>query len=274
MIRIPTEDGWLLVRHADHARVAGEYARHWGNELFLPPEPLEMILEGVSRHDDAWIGPDAEPNLTASGEPGAFSKNLVGKYSAFEGIDLAGYLGVRGQATEVVARENPYAATLISMHTVNLLTAQADLSTLDPAGLELHGKFIAGQRQRQLELHEAAREEKEIAPFVTRTHFGAAFRFLQCCDSLSLVTCVRYPEAIDLRHPQATSDHCLQTIRCTPLGDDRYTLAPFPFPGSELKIQVPYRKVTGKTFPSVEAFREAYHAAKVETFEVTLIAAS
>lgn len=271
MIRIPTDDGWLLVRHADHAHLAGEFARAWGNERFPRPEPRDAILEGVTRHDDAWIGPDSTPSLTAKGEPGAFSKNLVGAYSAFEGIDLAGYLGVRGQATEVVARENPYAATLISMHTVNLLTAQADLSTLDAEGSALHSAFIEGQRKRQTELHTAARTDPTLAPYVNPTHLGAAFRFLQCCDSLSLTVCVCYPEAIDLRHPQPTSDHCLTTIRCLPREDHVYQLTPFPFPGDTLTIEVPFRRLRGKTFPSIETFRAAYAQAEVETFAVTLV---
>jgi hypothetical protein len=130
VIRVKEPGGWMLVGHRDHARFAGELARQWGNAEFAPPEPFADILVAVARHDDAWAERDAAPCLTREGRPSAFSHELVGTYSAFEEIDLADYLAVRGQATEAVAADNPYAAIIVSMHTVNLLTEQADLRGL------------------------------------------------------------------------------------------------------------------------------------------------
>src|SRR5580658_3757490 len=127
MIRIETDSGWILVEHREHARLAGRMAEHWGNGEFAPPEPRADILEAVARHDDAWAARDETPFLTPEGRPSAFSRELVGKYSAFEEMDFADYLAVRGRAAQAVAADNPYAAVIISMHTVSLLTTQADL---------------------------------------------------------------------------------------------------------------------------------------------------
>ena len=63
-------------------------------------------------------------------KPSAFSTELVGKYSAFEEIDLADYLAVRDRAVRLIAAEDAYAALLISMHTYNLLNEHADRSTI------------------------------------------------------------------------------------------------------------------------------------------------
>ena len=73
---------------------------------------------------------DAHPAITRQGKPSAFSAELVGKYSAFEEIDLEDYLAVRDRAVRMIAEEDPYAGLLISMHTYNLLTAHADRSTI------------------------------------------------------------------------------------------------------------------------------------------------
>ena len=54
MIRLKDNADWLLLTHKDHATLAGEFARHWKNQDFAPPEPFAHILDAVSRHDDSW----------------------------------------------------------------------------------------------------------------------------------------------------------------------------------------------------------------------------
>ena len=89
MLRMETETGWWLITHPDHARLAGDFAKAWGNDKFRKPEPRERVLRGISCHDDGWAARDAHPSITRQGKPSAFSIELVGKYSAFEEIDIA-----------------------------------------------------------------------------------------------------------------------------------------------------------------------------------------
>src|ERR1700732_1713190 len=149
MLRLETQTGWWLVTHPDHARLAGAFAERWGNERFLPPEPREHVLRGIARHDDGWAAPDRAPQITRQGKPSAFSVELVGKYSAFEEIDLEDYLAVRDRAVRLIASEDAYAAVLISMHTYSLLSDHADRSTIAPVDLPLLDQFLDGQRSFQ-----------------------------------------------------------------------------------------------------------------------------
>src|SRR5579871_4444328 len=103
MIRLASETGWWLITHPDHARLAGAFAAAWGNDTFLRPEPRRQVLEGIATHDDGWALRDAAPQITRAGLPSAFSSELVGKYSAFEEIDLVDYIAVRERAVAVVA---------------------------------------------------------------------------------------------------------------------------------------------------------------------------
>src|ERR1700761_1661695 len=105
MLRLETETGWWLTTHVDHARLAGAFAEQWGNDLFRSPEPREQVLKGIARHDDGWMTRDNHPQITRAGKPSAFSTELVGKYSAFEEIDLADYLAVRNNAVQLIAAE-------------------------------------------------------------------------------------------------------------------------------------------------------------------------
>src|SRR5271163_63523 len=164
VLRLETETGWWLVTHPDHARLAGAFAERWGNDRFLPPEPRQNVLKGIGRHDDGWKERDAAPQITGQGKPSAFSVELVGKYSAFEEIDLADYLAVRDRAVRLIAAEDAYAAVLISMHTYNLLTAHADRSTIAPADLPLLDQFLDRQKEYRKELLQKIMVDAGLAP--------------------------------------------------------------------------------------------------------------
>jgi len=266
MIRVETEEGWLLICHQDHARLAGAFACEWGSVTFPRPEPFEDILVAVSRHDDAWASRDSNPLVTPDGTPSAFSKELVGTYSAFENIDLEAYLKVRGQATDAVASDNPLAAILISMHTVNLLTEQADLSTLGAADREMHRLFIEGQRNRQEALYATIAEAERPS----RDSLARAFRFLQACDSFSLITCVRYPEAIPLRHAQETQSGDRVEITCTPERDGTWRLHPYCLGQNSCTFSVPAVEISGKSFPTDQQLQAAYRSGRKTALKITV----
>ncbi len=272
MIRIATSTGYTLVTHQEHARLAGRFAAHWGNARFTSPGPAALLPEivlAVASHDDAWALRDATPFLTREGRPAAFTRELVGAYSAFEEIDLADYLAVRGAATEAVAAAHPYAAILISMHTVNLLTEQADLSTIAPADRPLHAAFIEGQLRRQREL--ASVLPPEQAPHATADQLQRGFEFLQFCDNLSLLTCVGYDHARALRHTHPDVDGIRHSVVCTPLGENTYRLAPWPFDQPELSFSVPARQVAAAACADLAAYRAACAVAPFEALSIRLV---
>lgn len=272
MIRIPTPTGYTLVPHQEHARLAGRFAEHWGNETFPAPAPAELmpeVLVAVACHDDAWAGRDAAPLLTREGRPSAFTRELVGAYSAFEEIDLADYLAVRGAATEAVAADHPFAAILVSMHTVNLLTEQADISSIKPADRPLHSAFIAHQLDRQREL--AVSLPPSLVTHAKPEQLRRAFEFLQFCDNLSLLTCVRYDRPRPVRHTHPDATGARRTITCTPVDDTTYRLAPWPFDAPGLSFTVPARRVPAAACADLAAFRAAYAAAAVEQLLVRLV---
>jgi len=271
MIRIETDSGWTLVEHREHARLAGRIAAHWGNAEFAGPEPRADVLTAVTRHDDAWAARDAVPFLTREGRPGAFSTELVGKYSAFEEIDLADYLAVRGRAAEAVAADNPYAAVVISMHTLDLLTAQADLRGLSEADRELHRVFIEGQLRRQAELIGMLGRAQGAGGDLAPAGLRRAFEFLQACDILSLAICVRFPGPISLRHRHPRRDGTLAELICVPLGNDTYRISPYPFDRDELLFEAPCREIPGKIFADEAALRAAYAAAPVGRLRVKIL---
>src|ERR1700684_3068181 len=252
MLRLETETGWWLITHPDHARLAGAFAERWGNERFLPPEPRSKVLMGIARHDDGWLARDATPQITRQGKPSAFSVELVGKYSAFEEIDLADYLAVRDRAVRMVADQDPYAALLVSMHTYNLLTARADRTTIQPEELPLLDAFLARQLEFQQELRARIAVDKHLTPEETSPkRIENHFRLLQACDYLSLLSCVDYPKPGHLLHALPQCEGGESRIAVEPLGERHFRLAPYPFAASPLVFDVPARHVEGKHFGSL-----------------------
>jgi hypothetical protein len=271
MLRMETETGWWLIRHPDHAELAGAFAEAWGNAMFRKPEPRARVLHGIARHDDGWAKRDARPSITRQGKPSAFSTELVGKYSAFEEIDLSDYLAVRDRAVRIIAEHDPYAGLLISMHTYNLLTAHADRSTIAPEGLALLDAFLDRLRAYQAELRTAIQADTTLgADAKAESMITEHFRLLQACDNLSLLTCVAYASPAHLLHPLPLNDGGTSEVNVLPIGTRHFHLNPWPFAEDELQIEFPARHVEGKTFASSEQLTAAYAEADERKLTVTL----
>jgi hypothetical protein len=270
MLRLETDTGYWLVTHVDHANLAGAFAARWGNGLFRSPEPRTHVLRGISRHDDGWRDRDAEPQITRQGKPSAFSVELVGKYSAFEEIDLADYLSVRDRAVRLIAEEDPYAAILVSMHTYNLLTDRADRSTIAAAQLPLLDAFLVRQEALQQTLRsEISADSNFSAEHATETAIRDHFRLLQATDILSLLACVDFRQTATLLHPLPLNDGGYQAVAVESLGERKFRLDPYPFGESPLTFSFPARHVDGKIFAVAEELQERFAAADPVRLEVT-----
>ncbi len=268
-----SENGWWLITHPDHARLAGDFAAAWGNAQFCKPEPRARVLKGIYCHDDGWSARDAHPTITRQGKPSAFSTDLVGKYAAFEEIDIEDYLGVRERAVRIVAEEDPYAGLLISMHTYSLLTEHADRSTIAHDGLALLDAFLIRQRTYQNELRASIATDVSLSASdksdeTVRNHF----RLLQACDNLSLLTCVAWTSPAHLLHPLPMHDGNASEIEVQPLASRHFQLTPWPFAQSKLTFSFPARHVAGTHFADSRSLEKAFHDASIEHLTVTLSA--
>jgi hypothetical protein len=273
MLRMQSESGWWLITHPDHARLAGAFAEAWGNEQFRSPEPRPRVLLGIASHDDGWADRDAHPSITREGKPSAFSSELVGKYSAFEEIDLADYLGVRERAVRSIGSMDAYAGLLVALHTNDLLTARADRSTIKPEELPMLDAFLYLLREYRYKLIGRIQGEPWLAaelksPQMIREHF----RLLQACDNLSLLACVDYASPANLLHPLPLHGGGKAEIQVFPIASRHFRLDPWPFAEAELTFSFPARHVAGHRFNSSAELEDAFHAAPVETRQVRLSA--
>ncbi len=271
MLRLESETGWWLVTHPDHARLAGAFAQAWGNERFLPPEPRRNVLLGIRCHDDGWAARDAAPQITREGKPSAFSTELVGKYSAFEEIDLEDYLAVRDRAVRLMAEEDAYAGLLVSMHTYNLLTDRADRSTIQAEKLHLLDRFLEAQREFQGELLVRVRSDCGLTDGETsETRIRDHFRLLQATDNLSLLSCVGFTKPATLLHPLPLRDGAYTEVHVESIGERRFRLDPYPFNDKAVTLEFPARHVQGKVFASASELQARFTDTPITQLQVVL----
>jgi len=272
MLRTETESGWWLITHPDHAHLAGEFAAAWGNERFRKPEPRARVLRGISCHDDGWAARDTHPTITRAGKPSAFSTELVGKYAAFEEIDIEDYLAVRERAVSVIAKDDAYAGLLISMHTCSLLAEHADRSTIEVQGLVLLDAFLEKQRAYQQQLAAKIADDESLTPTDKSAEtIQEHFRLLQACDNLSLLTCVAFASPAHLLHPLPLNDGSHSRVEVESVGARKFRLFPWPFAREKLSFQFPARHVRGRRFESSAELETAFAAAPVEQLSVLLM---
>jgi hypothetical protein len=273
MLRLETNDGWWLVTHPDHAHLAGEFASKWGNDVFATPEPREHVLRGIYRHDDGWRERDAQPVITAQGKPAGFSTELVGKYTAFEEIDLVSYLAVRRSAVQLIAKENPYAAILISMHTHNLLSERADRNTIREDQLPWLDAFLVEQSSLQRALREQlASEEKFAAGEISPATLYRHFQLLQACDNLSLLSCVDFSGEATLLHPLPLREGGTSEVKVQRIGERAFRLTPYPLGEPTMRFKLRARFVHGKTFGSSGELKAVLDHSEMEELEVVVTA--
>lgn len=273
MLRLETESGWWLITHPDHARLAGSFAEKWGNTQFQSPLPRPQVLLGISTHDDGWTARDAQPQITRQGLPSAFSQELVGKYSAFEEIDLEEYLAVRERAVAVVAEQDAYAALLVSLHTYNLLTERADRSTIATEKLPLLDAFLERQRMLQQDLHSRISSDTQYSfEEIAWPRIQQHFRLLQATDNLSLLACVDYRQLSSLLHPLPLVNGGQHEISVESIGERQFRLTPYPFSELDLTFKLPARHVQGSHFDSAMSLQDSFYAAEVEELVITITA--
>jgi hypothetical protein len=271
MLRLETSTGYWLITHPDHAHLAGAFATRWGNELFVAPQPRASVLHGIHVHDDGWAARDARPSITRQGKPSAFSHELVGKYSAFEEIDLADYLAVRERAVAQVEAVDPYAALLVSMHTQDLLTTRADRSTISSTQLPLLDAFLerlsGTQHYLRNDIESGLQYSRED---VTNEAIRDNFRLLQACDNLSLLSCVAYMQPATLLHPHPLTDGSYTEVAVEAIAPRHFRLTPYPFNEPTFTVTVPARHVDGHLFASSAELAVKFAAAPIQQIEIAI----
>ena len=114
-------DGWTLIRQMDHAAHCGELARAWRLGPYGPDSVSPSLEYAAAYHDLGWTEIDKQPELNADGTPMNFTQ-----------IDEKRHTEFYSAAVRTIARTDPYAAYLVSLHATGLYSRRFGWAGLKP----------------------------------------------------------------------------------------------------------------------------------------------
>jgi Protein of unknown function (DUF3891) len=206
-------DTFLLFGQHEHALMAGEFARRWGER----PVPFESTVYAVANHDLAWREPDGEV---------LWNEEKDRPYS-FVDYPLHLKLPAQKRGIDRVEARDSYAGCLCSMHYARFLLDAERLEEIEFRD----GEF---ERQRRLAQGMSAAELENLE---------RNFRLLRLCDGISLFLCLNEPGG-DEDPPPYPEGFVFKGTRFDLVWEDGQTLGLDPNPFSEaFGIEVPYRIV-------------------------------
>ena len=280
MMISPYDDERLyVVLQADHSRLAGELAAHWGNDTFARPAPYASLVLAAGEHDNGgWWGVELKPYLNAEGYP-------------LDYLDTIGFLGPIwleswGQGVERIAAHDPYAALMICTHGIGILSQGFGLLTrihryaADPRV----AAFVRDQESRRAALLAQVRDDPALRAVATDEHLWANYRLMEAYDQLSQILCNRYPLNSTLRQrgPSRTLSEVPMPvapgqpdtiITLEPVDERRAVLTPYPFDAEPLEVNVAARLLPRRRFADRDDFLAALLRAPRLNVSYTLHAA-
>ncbi|MGQ0550874.1 MAG: DUF3891 family protein [Armatimonadota bacterium] len=244
----------ILIRQLDHSALSGEFARHWGNERFERPAPLEPVALASARHDEGWRGPDDEPYFDPA-QRGPLH---------FRDITVPEHVVLYAKGVDRITALDPYAGLLVSMHGAGFYarrygTFPVKMSKLTEEVREVADAFVAEQEALQ-----AALKRHIWDPMQRRSEFERRlwthYELLQVWDRLSLFVCLNDPSrpAEDRLGPMpVTADGPVTELRVRTTGDGVMMLDPYPFGVAALEARVTARAISDRRYETAGDLRTA-----------------
>lgn len=258
---ISAKEGKLtLVHQDDHGVLAGEYVRHWGNDMFEAPQPSESVYHAVRHHDRGWKKADVQPLYDPEAKrPRNFLNRAAEEHVSFY-----------GDAVEELIAEDPYAGLLVSMHWTGLYRKRWGMAgwRVDAEGEEQAylDRVVEQAERRWPELKRAAWNPEECSRPDFEQRLWHNYKLLQCWDVLSLYVARRFfeGEALTIEGVPLRVGLEAVNLRLEPLGDGRVALDPFPFRGTSFIAEVKAREIPDRDYESREDVAQTL--ASVEPF--------
>lgn len=251
MIRRETKNGWIIFNQDDHARLASDIMKNWGNSYFPNLYPYEEVLFAIAEHDSGWRQWDSNPRI-----------NPENRYPAnFMEMDITEQHIIWRDCFTKHSGKHRYASALIALH---------------------FSKFNYNSLKKVPGNGKAKNFKNEINKFVSKMldidyHDSGSnlprdvqinLRMLQVGDVISLALCHGWESTVMRDVPDRTRQGT-DIILKSENGAD-YTVSQYPFSTDELEFRIRGRKLSKKTFTSSAELKEDLKNTAYEYFYYTI----
>ena len=241
----PTEDGYLVITQADHARLAADFLSLVRLPELIEHPQREELLRAVAEHDNGWWEPDAAPRWDPeTGAPLDFRKIPS---------DLRREIWTRG--VERYATESPGIAARIATHALRLYaTFPSHREDLEASA------FTATLAQRRKELRESAG--------LTPDQLATDDTWLRLADEVSLAACNADATLVTTPGWHASRDDAPDQA-----AGDEILISPFPLAGAT-RLSLRTRVLLRTTGARVITLGASLAAARWESLSVRFAASN
>jgi Protein of unknown function (DUF3891) len=251
----------------EHARIAGELARAWGNERFAS----HSLLFGIDHHDHGWGLWDDAPlfdvaivrkHLNLHLNPAAGISHLnpaTGIPRSFMEMRMHDSTAIWTKSVDLCGVE-PLAGIGVSRHFCHL-AKQAKTRLPDAEDCEAIEKFLDEQALREADLAERVRLQfggVKTAADLERT-FDFAFQSIRFFDRVSLWLC-----CAEQTRPETIAAPTGETATLIPKGPLEVAIDPYPLTVDALRLEAPARRIAARTYTDGADYRTAFNAAPIE----------
>ncbi|REJ97194.1 MAG: DUF3891 family protein [Planctomycetota bacterium] len=233
---------WVLISQVEHARISGELATRWHEDVFVSPSARAQLVATAYHHDDGWLAWEEAPGVDPD----------EARPTSFTEMRLTDSLPIWRASIERCAEFGPLAAATTAAHFVFLLR-QSDAASRGADDAVMAEQWLAEFEAR---IGQWRRQWQQQATVNTATAADEALILLQLWDRMSLwLCCAAQHEPLEL----ATAHEPLKMI---PLSHDEtqpleVALAPWPLTVDVLETSVPGRAIPVGQYADAEALAGA-----------------
>lgn len=223
----PPNQPHLVISQIDHAHMSGQFAKAFGNDHFAPLTPAGALEYVATHHDQGW----AETDSAVLQDP------QTGLPYHLTQTPLSELIKTSAKSPTFNQTHHPLSGILSSMHTYGLFHGRYGLSDkifidhVPPAHKEAVATMLQAELDRQAALQTQLANEPTTLAWVDRDFLFHNYKLLQFFDTLALYFHMVHPAgrttATFPNIPQSPNNDTTLTIQ--PLGNDTYTLTPYPF---------------------------------------------
>lgn len=282
MIVAESPNEYRLIAQNDHGDLAGQFAAHWGNDVFSQLRPRQSMVLAAHAHDNGWWHWDIKPFIDDKGVPVTFRRARRKQWVyAFQ-------QGIRN-----VVEKDLYAGLMVSLHGTGLPLQRYGTYPDVPRREDPESQaFVAEREEAHKGMVASVKKSEQYAGANTDDHIWFNYRMMQVFDRLSLFFCCNF----DIMKAQAQSSYSEDdrdygrafygtTVKPTPVrfGEEdgelriqvvdknRVKIDPYPFDEAPLKVAVLGRLIARKAYETREELCEVYSRQPRELFEFTLL---
>lgn len=253
MIRREEKEGWILIGQHDHAELAGDIMRYWGNGRFAKPRPYDEVLFGVKEHDSGWKEWDRSPKI-----------NPENRYPMnFMEMDFQDQYDIWTRCFKKHSAEHPYASALIALH-FRRFNEKIIKKNTDNGGAEALQSQMNGFISDALNINVSNSVSNHLPEQVK-----VDLRFIQIGDVISLTLCHGWSE-IEIEDVPVDYEGSLEELSIKSDDGKNFIVSPYPFSEPSIGFSIRGRMIKQKEFSDDDELRKRLRESRYETLDFVI----